>query len=107
MAFSHAVRTLSNWCIVAFQLLSSTGEKVSLLSPLKASGFVPRNLSSDCLSQKRRCVVSWAMEWLLLLSFQFACSGVSPLIAILAGTNQSSVLCVVLSCSNNIDFKVG
>src|SRR5215470_20084829 len=48
------------------------------------------------------------MQWLLpLLSFHIACSAVRPSSAIFAGTNQSSCVCVVLSCSSKIDFSVG
>ena len=101
-----AVKTLSSLCTVAFHDASVTGENVSLLSPLKASGFTLLNLSRICLFQKIRCVVSCAIEWLLLLSFQLACSAVKPATAVVGGTNQSFTLCVVLSCSSKIDFKV-
>src|SRR5215831_19817908 len=105
--FSISVKTLSNLLTVAFQEFLSTGENVSLLSPLKAAGFSPLNFASTCSSQKIRCVASCAIEWFSLLSFQFACSGVNPSIATLGGTNQSSLSCVVRSCSSKIDFNVG
>ncbi len=81
----------------------STGEKVSLLFPLNCSGgFTPLRLYKICVFQKIRCVVSCAIEWSSLLSFQFACSGVSHAIAVSTGTNQSFTLCVVFSCSSKM-----
>src|SRR5579871_823587 len=92
IACSQSERILSNCATAAAQVFSSTFVNVSLLSPLNASCSTPLNLSSDCLFQKIRCVVSCAMEWLSELSFQFACSAVNPAIAVSAGTNQSFTL---------------
>src|ERR1700684_1315556 len=79
--FSIAVNTLSNLAIVAGHEVALTGAKVSLLSPLKDGGCKPLNLYNVCVFQKIRCVVSCAIEWFSLLSFQLACSGVKPAIA--------------------------
>src|SRR3954452_12220108 len=47
------------------------------------------------------------MEWLSLASFQDACSGVRPSIAIFTGTNHASSLWVSFSCSKRTDLSVG
>src|SRR5262249_28778516 len=72
-----------------------------------AGGLTPLNLARLAVFQYTRWLTSCAIEWFAVLSFHVACSKVRPSTALTAGTNQSWLSCVVLSCSSRMDFKVG
>ena len=94
---SHSVWILSNrfnvlshslsvgvWNVSSF-LISSSGISKSL-NDLRFISF-----------QKEIWVANSAMEWLVVLSFQIACSYVNPSRAVFVGTNHSWLECVFIN----------